>query len=116
MLVCLLSILLMLHDCRAPRPGERSVDDTLPGYFGVYLSPGDQEITITELPADGPATNSGAKVGDVILRLDGIVIEGRDQLRAKIASLRPGTRVDLRIRRESKELTLTIRVGGRQPE
>jgi len=65
---------------------------------------------------DGPADKAGLKAGDVILEVDGRVIERSGELPAVIAGIKPGTSATLTIWREKSERKIRIKVGELEDE
>ncbi|HEX9145564.1 MAG TPA: DegQ family serine endoprotease, partial [Candidatus Binatia bacterium] len=66
---------------------------------------------VADVAKDGPAERAGIKTGDVIVAFDGKEIKDSTDLPLQVARLAPGKRVQVRILREGKELTLPITVG-----
>lgn len=95
------------------------------GWLGIQL----QEVT-TEIAAaiglkepggvlvadviDGtPAQKAGLEDGDVILGLDGEDVGTANELSRRVASFRPGEKVDLRVQRDGKIRNVTVKLGQR---
>lgn len=66
---------------------------------------------VADVAKDGPAERAGIKTGDVIVAFDGKEIKDSTDLPLQVARLAPGKRVQVKILREGKELTLPITVG-----
>jgi len=66
------------------------------------------------LPGD-PAEKAGLKAGDVILKLGGAAVDSPNALLSRIASLRPGEKVQLGVWRQGKLLDVSITLGERKP-
>lgn len=65
----------------------------------------------TNIVPDGAAAKAGVKVGDVILRFNGIEIERSSQLPPIVGATEPGTRATLTVYRDGKEVELPVTVG-----
>ena len=66
---------------------------------------------VADVAMDGPAERAGIKTGDVIVAFDGKEIKDSADLPLQVARLAPGKRVQVKILREGKDLTLPITVG-----
>lgn len=66
------------------------------------------------IPGD-PADKGGLKIGDVIMKLNGQAVDGSNALLARIASLRPGEKIQLGVWRQNRMTDLTITLGERKP-
>lgn len=66
---------------------------------------------VADVAKDGPAERAGIKTGDVIVAFDGKEIKDSADLPLQVARLAPGKRVQVKILREGKDLTLPITVG-----
>jgi serine protease Do len=66
---------------------------------------------VAETTKDGPATRAGIRPGDVIVEFDGKEIKDSSDLPLQVASVTPGKTVQIKILRDSKEMTLPITVG-----
>ena len=89
------------------------------GYLGVGLTdvPNDAGISfaagVTDVMARGPGARGGLKPGDVILRVNGVLVESaRDAIKA-ITAVAPGGSARLALRRASREMSLDVAVGRR---
>jgi serine protease Do len=66
---------------------------------------------VADVAKDGPAERAGVKTGDVITAFDGKEIRDSADLPLQVARLAPGKRVQIKILRDGKELTLPITIG-----
>ncbi|MGW7312833.1 trypsin-like peptidase domain-containing protein [Streptomyces sp. NPDC054865] len=62
--------------------------------------------------ADGPGARAGIKPGDVITKVDGVRVQGGDELIIKIRAHRPGDPLRLTVLRDGKERTLDVVLGS----
>ena len=60
-----------------------------------------------------PAALAGIKEGDVILNINGKDIEDTEQLLRAVAALKPGSKTDVTVWRDGKEVTLDLTVAER---
>jgi len=63
---------------------------------------------------DAPAGKCGLHEHDVILQMNGVQIEGRDQVRRMLHDLLPGRALQLVISREGQQMTLTTQMSTRE--
>ncbi len=111
---------------RIPPPTEREGFVTVFGnqkYIGVYVQPLNPELAeffgvengtgllVNKIEEDSPAEKAGLKVGDVIVRADGKVINSQDRLTRLIQSQEEGDKVKLEIIRDKKAQTLEVEVA-----
>ncbi len=85
----------------------QGLTEDLAAQFGVKP---DEGVLIANVLKDGPADKGGLKSGDVILEIDGSKVAGVSQLQRFIAGVPPGKQVNLKLRREGRELTLALAV------
>lgn len=76
----------------------------LPRPWGVILS---------DVTPGAPAATAGLLIGDVVLRLDGKLMENGRQFDVNLYRYRPGTRVTLEIYRGGESLTVQVLVAER---
>jgi S1-C subfamily serine protease len=90
----------------------------VPGSFlGVMLTGGtvgDLGAVVIEVVADSPADNGGVKVGDVIVALDGELVLDPGDLSEKLRRVKPGTTVELEVRRRGQAVELAVVVLERE--
>jgi serine protease Do len=92
------------------------------GMIGVYpqdLNPElEQEFKVGEqggalvarVSANSPAEEAGIKSGDVIVEVDGKPVRDSRNLRLIVGSLPPGTKADVKVLRQGKEKTFTVKL------
>jgi serine protease Do len=90
------------------------------GWLGVHIQrltpdmaeslgiPGGKGVLVADTTKDGPAEKAGIKSGDVIVAFDGKEVASEHELPQIVASARPGRKVDVRLVREGKELTVPV--------
>ena len=83
------------------------------------LRPGIMELSpvagarLTMVVEAGPAAAAGLQAGDVITHLDGEPVSTANALPERIAAAGPGSRIDLRVLRNSAELETTVSLARR---
>jgi hypothetical protein len=80
------------------------------GWIGISTKNGLGGALVTSVIAEGPAARAGIHVGDIILSLDGQLINGKD-FDTQVAGLKPGTRVPVDYTRGSAAHEVWITVG-----
>jgi len=68
---------------------------------------------ISAVDRGGPAAHAGLRPGDVVIALNGQPVDSARTLRRAIASIAPGGAAHLSVRRQSRDLELTVAVGRR---
>jgi serine protease Do len=78
--------------------------------LGVQLEPAEGGARVASIVPDSPAQEAGLKADDVIVEVNGKVVESREALVNFIQTLKPGDSVDLVIRRGEtrKEVSATL--------
>ncbi len=96
------------------------------GYLGINMRDiGDDQITflklkesrgaeVTHVDHDGPAGKAGLREHDVILQMNGQVIEGEDQLRRLLRETPAGRTVVLILSRDGQQMTVTTQLANKQ--
>lgn len=90
-----------------------------PGFFGVGLADradGGTGALITEVTSGSPADDAGARVGDVVIAVDGRGVAGQAAFIAEIRDRVPGTDLTMTIRRGGDTIELTATLTNRPPE
>lgn len=88
--------------------GIADLDDVVAESMGLDGTAGAVISTITD---NGPARDSDLQVEDVIVGVDGVDVENTDDLRKRIASIAPGTEVELEVIRDGAPVTVAIELG-----
>jgi S1-C subfamily serine protease len=68
-------------------------------------------ILIASVAADSPAADAGLRRGDILLRVNDVAVNTKNELSSVLADLSPGDTVTLSIRRGDAEQTLTATLG-----
>jgi serine protease Do len=94
-----------------------SIQDVTPELRESFdLAPDVEGALVAEVLEDTPAEEAGIEVGDVITGLDGDKIGDANELRNRVAAVRPGAKVHLELLREGEEMKLTLEMGERPAE
>ena len=95
------------------------------GYIGAYLQdvtpdlakafnvPNNEGVVLTKVDPNTPASKAGLKEGDVVTKVNGQAVVDTAGMRLKIASLAPGSNVDLHIIRNGNPQDVTVTLGER---
>ena len=93
------------------------------GYLGAWIQPVTPEISkafglsqprgvlLGDVDPNGPAGKSGLQRGDIVFELDGQPVNEAREFRLKIAMMRPGTTVKLKVFRKGTEHEVTVVLG-----
>jgi serine protease Do len=73
--------------------------------------PATEGVLVAQVNKDTAAEKAGIKVGDVILRYNGKKAEDVRQLRNLVAATSPGSKVEIVLRRNGQEQTVTAQIG-----
>jgi len=92
------------------------------GYLGVTIQDVDDEVArrlnlpdskgvlVMRVVEGSPADKAGLKEDDFITKVGGKATEDVDELRNRVARIKPGETVDLEIRRDGKVITVPVKV------
>ncbi len=70
-------------------------------------------VGIAAVDRSGPAARAGLRVGDVVLSINGQVLESSRELIRTVAAVAPGGGLMLLVRRQGRELEIPVTVGKR---
>jgi serine protease Do len=86
----------------------QDVGQQLADSFGIDRPRG---ALVSQVEKDGPSAKAGLKPGDVILAVNGQLIERSGQLSAVISQLKPGTRAELDVWRDHASRKITVEIA-----
>ena len=86
----------------------QNVTKDLADSFGLEKAGG---ILISEVQQDSPASAAGLKRGDVIIELDGVVLDDVSDLRNRVALLSPESKAMLLVIRDGREKKIQVTIG-----
>ncbi|MEM7534989.1 MAG: PDZ domain-containing protein [Chloroflexota bacterium] len=93
------------------------------GWIGVYVQQVTPEIAeslnlkddggalVADITDGGPADKAGLKRGDIIVEVNGTVIDEMPELPKLVASYAPGTKTKMKVIRDGKEKVLNVKLG-----
>ena len=91
--------------------GIQPLTPELANKFGVAESEG---VLVNEVFPNDPAAAAGIKPGDIILRIDGQVVDSPTKLSRLIGTLEPGATSKIEVVRDLTRMTLDIRLSERR--
>ena len=68
-------------------------------------------IYVAQISSDGPSYSSGLKIGDIITKVDDVIINKMSELRNYIYTKNVGDEINLTINRNKKEYNIKIKLG-----
>jgi serine protease Do len=89
----------------------QNVTQGLADSFGL---PQPEGALVSSVEKDGPAARAGVEPGDVILKLNGEALKDSSELPVRVASLNPGTNVELEIWRNHETRTISVKLAEMQ--
>ena len=91
----------------APRNLSRSER----GYLGIAMKDDGDTVRISEVVGRSAASRAGLKAGDVVLRINNMVIDSSAHLASMVSGYFPGDKVGVRYLRDGKERDLEVELG-----
>ena len=86
------------------------------GWLGVAVDDRDGGVTVASVDRNGPAAKSGIRAGDVVVAINGDRIESSRGLIRAVAAVPPGDSVRVTVRRQGREMEISVNVGSRPAE
>jgi len=90
-------------------------DTAPPGYAKTFGLEEEKGVVVEEVMSGTPAAKAGLKADDVILTLAGEPVKSVQTLQSKVARTTPGTKMELKVWRDKKEITIPV-VIEKQPK
>jgi serine protease Do len=85
--------------------------DVTPAIAKAFNTSGTEGALVGDITADGPASRSDLKKGDIILSINGAPVADANQLRLKIGEMAPDASVNLKVLRNGKTEQVTVKLG-----
>jgi serine protease Do len=97
--------------------GIKDMSDFEPGYEKTFGLEERRGVYINDVYThrETPASKAGLKGEDIILEFDGQKLDSAQHLQHLVARTKPGTKVDLLVWRDRKEITIPVTIG-KQPK
>lgn len=70
-------------------------------------------VKVIELLEDGPAAKSGLKMGDIIVKLGDMMVDGKPMFDEHLAYKRPGQDLEVSVLRDAKEVKISLKLIGK---
>ncbi len=86
----------------------QTVTEALAKSLGLKVTKG---VYVSQVEKNSPAAKAGIKEGDVIVKLNGTVVESAEELTSLVRNYTPGTKVKVTVNRAGKEITLDVTLG-----
>ena len=83
------------------------------GWLGVYLGTEGNAVVIAEVIPGSPAAKAGLQAGDQLLAVGDQATATTEAFIAAVRAASPGDRIRLKIRRQSRESILVVKLGER---
>ena len=90
-----------------------SIEPAFLGVVGEFVSEGQAGALITEVIPGTAADDAGIEVGDVVVSIGEVEIQGIDDLSAQVRAHRAGDVVDLILIRNGDEMVIEVNLGAR---
>jgi S1-C subfamily serine protease len=87
----------------------------VPRRLALAVNAGPRAVRVGEVRTDGPAERAGLREGDLILAVDGVIIDGTDDLMRVLDAERIGRETVLTVLRYGRIERCTVWPGERQP-
>jgi serine protease Do len=92
------------------------VQDVSQGLADSFGLPKPEGALVSSVEKNGPASHAGIEPGDVILKINGQTIADWSQLPVAVATLAPGTSVDLQVWRNHDTRNVSVKLGSLSDE
>ena len=105
----------MAHGTRLQGPGYLGIDfhDVAEGEVSSLHLKSSRGAEVVTVDHDGPAGKAGLREHDVVLNINGVPVDGEDQLRKILHDLQPGRTVALLVCRNGAEQTVNATMANR---
>lgn len=95
----------------APMPKEPMPDPLARGYLGIVVESG--TLMVKDVEPGTPASKAGLRPGDVIARVGQLQPDAFEQVVTQVCNYRPGTLIEVEVRRGSESVVMTVRLAAR---
>jgi serine protease Do len=91
------------------------IQDVTPAIARKFNTEGQTGALVGDVTPDGPAEKAGVTSGDVIVEFAGKAVKNSRNLKLQVARVKPGENVTVKVLRDGKEKSLTVKIGE-QPD
>jgi serine protease Do len=84
------------------------ISDITPENSKFFEMKSNNGAVITQVESDSPGGKAGLKIGDVVTAVDGQEVTDASQLQIAIGAKKPGTKVELSVLRDGKQINLPV--------
>jgi S1-C subfamily serine protease len=85
-----------------PEPVIAGAESVVPGTIGIVVKAGPAGVVVTAVGKDSPAAAAGLRVGDVLLRYNGVSVADSRQFYTLMLDSAPGSTVQVELLREGR--------------
>lgn len=88
-----------------------TIQDADAGLARSFKLPGTKGALVSSVGEGSPAQKAGLRDGDFIVAVDGRAVENVNDLRNRVAAIRPGTSAKVELYRDGRKRTVTVKIG-----
>jgi serine protease Do len=88
-----------------------SIQDLTPDLSSALNLGQTRGVLVADVDRDGPASRAGLKSGDVVMEINGKVVDDSRELRLLVSSMAPGAQVNMKVFQNGQTRNLTLTLG-----
>jgi serine protease Do len=87
------------------------IEDVTPALSKAFHASTTNGALVGDVTPNGPAANAGLKRGDIVTEINGQLISGADQLKTRIGTMDPNTKVAMKVMRDGRSMDVSVVLG-----